>query len=165
MAAEVPRHAARQAMDGGLRRRVDGKAAGRAPPGVRSKVDDRAAAGVDHPGRDGLDREEHVAQVGVMRSSKYSGRNVGPGVTVVARGVVDEHLRRSLRGRERLERRLQRADVAQVAGLEAHMLAIGAQHRGQRRSALLIEIDEPDLRLPAPRMREPSPRRCRTRRR
>ena len=63
MLPEVPRHPAGQAMHRGFSRRVRGKASAGAPPGVRSEVDDRSAAGGDHTGSDGLDREEHVTQV------------------------------------------------------------------------------------------------------
>ena len=47
-----------------FRRRVDRHSADGLEPGIRTKIDDRALAGRDHVGRDGLGGEEHVAQIG-----------------------------------------------------------------------------------------------------
>src|SRR5690606_21185386 len=88
-------------------------------PAVGAEVDDGAAAGGDHGRSDGLDREEHVAQVGGDALVPVGGVDVLPAVAVVAGGVVDEDAGRALGVGEGGEGALDVADFAEVAALEA----------------------------------------------
>ena len=70
------------------------------------------------------------------------GRDVLPRVTVVACCVVDEYACRTVCGSEGVKGASRGLDVAQVAQFESDLPAGGTEFRRQRRSMLVIEVDE-----------------------
>ncbi len=89
----------------------------------------------------GLDREELVAQVGVQPFVPIVGRHIGPGMAVVAGGVIHQHIRRADPRFQRGEGGPQAGDVAQVAKLVRDVLVRCAEGR----AALGVEVNEADL--------------------
>src|SRR5262245_25473228 len=144
---ELGGHRPRQAVDRGLGRGVAGHADGLAHPRHRAEIDDRPAARADHRRRHRLDHEELVAQIDRHHLVPEFRRDRIPGVTIVARGVVDQRAPRAERRLDRGHRALERGHVAQVAGHEQRLgVAGGGERVGERAALGLGDVEEGDAR-------------------
>ena len=150
--AERPRHRPRQPLDARLRDRVAGEEVFLHVIAAAADVDDRAAAARDHAGRDRLDGEEVVAQVGVEAVVPVLGRHRLPRVAIVAGGVVHQHADAVEIGDRRGAYALQRGDVDQIDVVEARPMPGPGPDAGLHDGAALFGLDvgEPDA-TPLPR--------------
>jgi len=87
-----------------------------------------------------------VPQVGRDALVVELGRDVFPPVTVVTRGVVDQHACRTVRLRERRGRAPERADVPEIARLEPDLPATRLQFGREPIAVLDVEVEESDAR-------------------
>jgi len=67
-------------------------------------------------------------------------------VTVVTRGVVDQHTGRTVRLRERRGRAPERVGVPEIARLEPDLPATGLQFGGEPIAVFDVEVEESDAR-------------------
>jgi hypothetical protein len=106
---------------------------GRAQPGVRGDVDDRAAAARPHRDQDELRSEHHGAQVQVERALPPRRARRREARFLDASGVVDQHADRPGRGDRR-------GDVSPVCDVGTEKRA--ADPFGRNRARLLVPVGD-----------------------
>ena len=130
--AKVTRKAAREALDAGLGRHVDGEVRLGKVPRDGPKVQDHAAPQLLHAGQHGLRAEELMAQVHLDAVVPIGLGHGSDLMAVIIRGVVDQHFDGAGVGLNVRERGVQRIDIPQVAVAEDRRMHALAKRRRQR---------------------------------